>query len=53
MPELERWNNLPEGVRQHLIEWMRDRKISVSDLNRKRSYSGDRSPRAKASEHRS
>ena len=25
MPQLERWDNLPEGVRQHLIERMRDR----------------------------
>jgi hypothetical protein len=29
MPQLERWDNLPEGVRQHLLERMRDRKISV------------------------
>ena len=33
MPQIERWDNLPEGVRQHLIERMRDRAISVSDLN--------------------
>jgi hypothetical protein len=33
MPQLERWDNLPEGVRQHLIERMRDRAISISDLN--------------------
>jgi hypothetical protein len=25
MPQLERWDSLPEGVRQHLIERMRDR----------------------------
>ena len=36
MPQLERWGNLPEGVRQHLIERMRDREISVSDLNQLR-----------------
>jgi hypothetical protein len=23
MPQIERWDNLPEGVRQHLIERMR------------------------------
>lgn len=32
MPQLERWDNLPGAVRQHLIERMRDRNISVSDL---------------------
>lgn len=38
MPQLERWDNLPEGVRQHLIERMRDRVISVSDLNQLRLW---------------
>jgi hypothetical protein len=38
MPQLERWDNLPEGVRRHLIERMRDRKISVSDLNQLRLW---------------
>ena len=38
MPQLERWDNLPEGVRQHLIERMRDREISVSDLNQLRLW---------------
>lgn len=33
MPQLERWDNLPEGVLRDLIERMRDREISVSDLN--------------------
>src|SRR5947209_17168768 len=32
MPQLERWDSLPAGVRQHLIERMRDRAISISDL---------------------
>jgi hypothetical protein len=36
MPHIESWNNLPEGVRQHLIERMRDRAINVSDLNQLR-----------------
>lgn len=31
MPQTDRWDNLPEGVRQHLIERMRDRAISISD----------------------
>jgi hypothetical protein len=38
MPQLERWNSLPQGVRQHLIERMRDRAISVSDLNQLRLW---------------
>lgn len=33
MPQIEPWDNLPEGVRQHLIERMRDRAICVGDLN--------------------
>ena len=38
MPQIERWENLPEAVRQHLIERMRDRGISVSDLNQLRLW---------------
>ena len=38
MPQLERWDNLPEPVRQHLIERMRDRAISVSDLHQLRLW---------------
>ena len=38
MPEIERWENLPQGVRQHLIERMRDRAISVADLNELRLW---------------
>ena len=38
MPQLERWDNLPKRVRQHLIEQMRDRAISVSDLNQLRRW---------------
>ncbi len=38
MPQLERWDNLPEAVRQHLIERMRERAISVSDLNQLRLW---------------
>jgi hypothetical protein len=40
MPEIEQWNNLPKGVRQHLIERMRDRAISVPDLNQLRLWGG-------------
>ncbi len=38
MPQLERWDNLPEAVRQHLIERMRDRAIGVPDLNQLRLW---------------
>jgi hypothetical protein len=38
MPQLERWDNLPDGVRRHLMERMRDREISVSDLNQLRIW---------------
>jgi hypothetical protein len=38
MPQLERWDNLPEAVRRHLIERMRDREISISDLNKLRLW---------------
>lgn len=38
MPQLERWDRLPEKVRQHLIARMHDRAISVSDLNQLRLW---------------
>lgn len=38
MPQLERWGSLPEGVRQHLAERMRDRAISIPDLNQLRLW---------------
>jgi hypothetical protein len=38
MPQVERWGNLPEGVRQHLIARMRDRAIGVADLHRLRLW---------------
>jgi hypothetical protein len=38
MPQLERWDSLPGGIRQHLTERMRDRAISISDLNRLRLW---------------
>jgi hypothetical protein len=38
MPQLERWDKLPKGVRQHLTERMRDREISVPDLNQLRLW---------------
>ena len=38
MPKIESWNNFTEGVRQHLIDRMRDRGISISDLNQLRLW---------------
>jgi hypothetical protein len=38
MPHIERWDHLPEGVRQYLIERMRDRAINISDLNQLRLW---------------
>ena len=38
MPKIERWENFPEGVRQHLIDRMRDRAISIADLNQLRLW---------------
>jgi hypothetical protein len=38
MPTIERWENLPEAVRQHLIDRMRDRAISIADLNQLRLW---------------
>lgn len=38
MPKIERWENLPDGVRQHLVDRMRDRAISVADLNQLRLW---------------
>jgi len=29
MPRIETWDQLPAGVRQHLIDRMRDRAISI------------------------
>lgn len=37
MPKIECWDNLPEGVRQHLIDRMRDRAISIADLSQLRA----------------
>src|SRR6266545_151076 len=38
MPKIERWENLPERVRQHPIDRMRDRAISLSDFNQLRLW---------------
>ena len=33
MPEIERWSGLPSAIRDHLVERMHDRNISLNDLN--------------------
>lgn len=38
MPKIELWANLPDAVRQHLIDRMRDRAISIVDLNQLRLW---------------
>jgi hypothetical protein len=38
MPKIRTWRDLPHGVRQHLIDRMRDREISIADLNRLRLW---------------
>ncbi len=38
MPRIESWNNLPLAVRQHLVGRMRDRSITLDDLNQLRIW---------------
>lgn len=38
MPKIEQWDNLPGGIRQHLIDRLLDRSISVADLNQLRLW---------------
>jgi hypothetical protein len=38
MPHLETWSSLPPAIRQHLMDRMRDRRISISDLNKLRLW---------------
>jgi hypothetical protein len=38
MPKLEHWPKIPAPVREHLTERMRDRSISVEDLNHLRLW---------------
>ena len=38
MPKIARWAELPSNVRQHLIDRMRDREITVADLNQLRLW---------------
>lgn len=38
MPRIARWAELPPNVRQHLVDRMRDRAISIADLNQLRLW---------------
>jgi len=38
MPQIETWSRLPPTIRDHLVDRMRDPKISVDDLNRLRLW---------------
>jgi hypothetical protein len=38
MPKIVTWGNFPDSVREHLISRMRDRAISIGDLNQLRLW---------------
>ena len=38
MPKIARWDRLPVAVRQHLVGRMRDRSVSLPDLNQLRLW---------------
>ena len=38
MPRIASWSELPANVRNHLLDRMRDRAISVADLNQLRLW---------------
>jgi hypothetical protein len=38
VPQIESWSGLPARIRQHLAERMRDRNISLDDLNQLRIW---------------
>ena len=38
MPRIDTWSRLPQAVRDHLAERMRDRNISIDDLNQLRLW---------------
>jgi hypothetical protein len=38
MPRIARWADLPPNLRQHLIDPMRDRAITIGDLNQLRLW---------------
>jgi hypothetical protein len=38
VPQITNWSHLPSAIRDHSIERMRDRKISLNDLNQLRIW---------------
>lgn len=38
MPRIQTWDSLPPAIRRHLIDRMRDRGITVQDLNELRRW---------------
>ena len=38
MPQIESWPRIPAAIRDHLVERMHDRSISLEDLNRLRIW---------------
>lgn len=38
MPQIETWSRLPAAIRDHLVERMRDRNITLDDLNKLRLW---------------
>ena len=38
MPQIETWARLPAAIRDHLVERMQDRHISLDDLNQLRVW---------------
>ena len=38
MPRIESWSGFPAALRNHLVERMRDRNLSLDDLNRLRLW---------------
>jgi hypothetical protein len=38
MPQIETWSRLPHALRDHLVERMHDRNVSLDDLNKLRLW---------------
>ena len=38
MPKIAQWDSLPVNIRQHLVDRMRDRAISIADLDQLRLW---------------
>ncbi len=38
MPQIDTWPRVPSAIREHLIERMRDRNITLDDLNKLRLW---------------